>query len=276
MQLADVEEGLNLCRAAGWNQNAGEWELFLRNAPAGCLVSIGSEGQITGSVTTVRYQDHFAWISMLLVFPEFRNQGIGQQLLQGARELLSDVETVKLDATPAGRAVYLRNSFHDEFDIARFICPQWNAQPGLMVCEPVNAAVDLDTINAIDSSVFGAERLLVLDWLLKNAPDLAFLKRDENNMTAYCFGRRGFSYNHIGPVVAPTIGDAKDLVVAALGNCDNRPVIIDIPHPTSDRTGWLTSLGFLTLRNFTRMYNGPNNWPGRAAMQFAVAGPEFG
>src|SRR5262245_30623159 len=40
LTLDDVPAGLRLCRIAGWNQLAADWELFLRLSPGGCRAAV--------------------------------------------------------------------------------------------------------------------------------------------------------------------------------------------------------------------------------------------
>jgi len=40
MNMRDIPAGLSLCRAAGWNQLARDWELFLQLNSEGCFVAI--------------------------------------------------------------------------------------------------------------------------------------------------------------------------------------------------------------------------------------------
>src|SRR5690606_6327999 len=108
MVSGDIPAGLSLCRAAGWNQTAEDWNLFLKLSPKGCCVAVDDEGQVRGTVTTVRYEDHFSWIGMVLVDPSHQRRGIGIQLLREALHVLGDEGTIKLDATPAGRTVYVQ------------------------------------------------------------------------------------------------------------------------------------------------------------------------
>ena len=115
----DIPAGLNLCRLAGWNQLARDWELFLKIHSNGCRVGVDDDGNVVGTVTTIPYENHFAWIGMVLVDPSKRRQGIGTQLLREALQLTADHETIKLDATPAGREVYLKLGFVDEYRIIR-------------------------------------------------------------------------------------------------------------------------------------------------------------
>src|SRR5688572_9072579 len=119
MRPEDIPAGLSLCRSAGWNQLARDWELFLKISPEGCRVGVDESGKVRGTVTTVRYQHRFTWIGMVLVDSEMQRRGIGTQLLNEALQLARVTETVKLDATPAGREVYLKLNFVDEYPISR-------------------------------------------------------------------------------------------------------------------------------------------------------------
>ncbi len=82
-------------------------------------MAVDEEGKVAGTVATVRYEDHFSWIGMVLVDPARKRQGIGIQLLREALQILSGEETVKLDATPEGRQIYLQLDFVDEYPLTR-------------------------------------------------------------------------------------------------------------------------------------------------------------
>src|ERR1035437_1402272 len=118
MAPADVDAGLRLCRASGWNQLESDWRCFLDWNPRGCRAAVSDE-VVVGTVATLRLEERFSWISMLLVDPAMRGRGIGSTLLRDALRLLEDVETVRLDATPAGKVVYERYGFLDEYPLVR-------------------------------------------------------------------------------------------------------------------------------------------------------------
>jgi len=118
MKPDDIPEGLKLCRKAKWNQIEPDWQIFLQHSPKACLVATYKE-QIVGTVTTIRYEHSFSWIGMVLVDPDFQRQGIGMKLLQEALQILHSEETVKSDATPKGREVYLKLNFVDEYRLTR-------------------------------------------------------------------------------------------------------------------------------------------------------------
>ncbi|MDH5251662.1 MAG: GNAT family N-acetyltransferase, partial [Cyclobacteriaceae bacterium] len=175
MVQEDIPAGLALCRAAGWNQRAAEWELFLTLSPQDCRVAFDSEGNVVGTVTTVGYEDHFSWIGMLLVDPAQQRHGIGTQLLQESLNILREAETVKLDATPQGREVYLKLDFVDEYSLSRMkasrvaasILSEGQARP---IMES-----DFHRLLEFDREVFGADREAVLRWLWYEAAQYAFI-----------------------------------------------------------------------------------------------------
>ena len=52
MRVADIDAGLRLCRASGWNQVTRDWQQFLALAPHGARVA-ERDGRIVGTVATV-------------------------------------------------------------------------------------------------------------------------------------------------------------------------------------------------------------------------------
>lgn len=274
MTQADIPQGLTLCRSAGWNQVAEDWELFLELSNHGCRVAVDDDGAVKGTVSTVRYADRFSWIGMVLVDPNERRRGIGAQLLREALYLLSTDDTVKLDATPAGRAVYRQLDFVDEYAISRL--QKSGAITGVATSAKPLAGNDLEAISVFDEKVFGADRGFVLQHMLERAPHLAFIVKDRGDIAGYCFGRTGYQFAHIGPVIARDPDTAKELISAALQNCADTSIILDALHHTPSWLQWLSSIGFEEQRPLVRMFRGTNSHPGIPERQFAILGPELG
>lgn len=274
MKQNDVEAGLSLCRMIGWNQLARDWELFLRASPDDCRVAI-KDDKVVGTVTTIKYQKAFCWIGMVLVNPECQKQGIGKQLLKEALDILKSEETIKLDATPAGREVYLKLDFIDEYKISRMktIAAANGLEEGIALAVNEN---DLDVIAEFDKAVFGADRRFLLEWMWKGAPEYAFIIKDDDEVKGYCMGRAGFNFIDIGPIVAKDLNTAKQLASSALRNCIGKPVVIDGLKLHTEWIDWLHAIGFTEQRELIRMYKGKNNFPGIPQNQFSILGPEFG
>jgi len=276
METKDIPAGISLCRAAGWNQRSENWELFLKINKEGCRVALDEQGKVVGTVTTIRYEDHFTWIGMVLVDPARRREGIGMQLLKEAISIVGDQTTIKLDATPAGREVYLKLSFQDEYTLSRLLCSSVNAALLIRSSARLITSNDIPNLLQIDEVVFGAKRKEVIEFTAKGAPEYAIVMEDGKTIKGYCLGRHGHHYSQIGPVIADDCLTAKHLISAALLKCLDQPVIIDVPGHTPEWLEWLAHAGFIEQRKLIRMFLGTNAWPGKVEKQFAILGPELG
>ena len=261
MRIEDVGRGLELCRAAGWNQTERDWRYFVERTRAGCLAE-ELEGRVIGTSATLDYGDEFAWIAMVLVDPVCRGQGVGTRLLEGSIELLAGRKSIRLDATPAGERVYRPLGFKEEFALARFERPA-----GQMDAEPVAGprGGDWKWILEMDRGAFGAPREEILRWLAGGAPELAMATGD-----GYCFGRRGHRFDQIGPIVARSEESALRMLRAGLAKC-GREVVVDAPM---EHEPMLRSLGFRQQRPFLRMSLGTPP-PFATGLNFGITGPEF-
>ncbi|MCY3021404.1 MAG: GNAT family N-acetyltransferase [Planctomycetota bacterium] len=133
LQTADLRAAQRLRELAHWNQTDQDWLNLLAMEPQGCFAA-EVNGVAIGTATTTRFlpasgPGSFGWVGMVLVHPDFRGHGIGSTLLRRAIDYLRacGVETVKLDATPLGRPVYLKHGFLDECSLER-----WQGMAGPM------------------------------------------------------------------------------------------------------------------------------------------------
>jgi GNAT superfamily N-acetyltransferase len=275
MKAQDVAAGLRLCRASGWNQLEADWSLFLQLSPSGCRVA-EKNGQIIGTVATLRYQDRFSWLSMVLVDPQERRAGVGTRLLYEGFALLRDEVCIRLDATPQGRLLYIQHGFLDEYSISRLRTSAAGKQ-----IAPVTGKVrrmcerDLAAVIRHDGVIFGADREPVLRSLFARSPEYAWIAV-ASGIEGYCFGRPGFLYPQLGPIIADDESIAAELVSQCLAHSSGQRFGIDAPQHCASWLQWLTSNGFSEERSFVRMHRGQNRYPGRTEFVFGVVGPEFG
>lgn len=276
MTPADIAAGVELSRAARWNQTEREWELFLRLSPEGCRVAVMDE-RVVGTVATARYEDRFAWIGMVLVDPAERGQGIGARLMAEALDVLKDMPSIRLDATPAGHAVYQKLDFVDEYRLSRMetVVSGDGLALQLNPARPMTKD-DLPAVAVFDRQVFGADRRLALEWMFDGAPDYAWVIEERGQTVGYTFGRRGFNFEQLGPVVAHDHQIARRLVSACLNRQAGKRFILDASHCETGWRSWLESVGFREQRPFIRMFYRDNPYPGLPSKQFGILGPEFG
>lgn len=280
LRAEDIPFAMSLKEAAGWNQTSDDWKRFLAFRPEGCFLALW-DGRPAGTVTTIDYHRGFGWIGMLLVAPELRGRGIGTGLLEAAMESLRISETVKLDATPAGKRIYQPMGFRDEFLLERRVCPRASLPAALdPPAEPFEVRplleADLAAATAFDAEAFGRPREQVLAAWWRGAPRYALVCESGGRIRGFCLGRKGSRFEHLGPLVAETLAAARTLLFRALEITEGRPVLLDSPVRSAEWLHLLDGLGFSVQRPFTRMARGPNRFPGKADLQWAIAGPEVG
>lgn len=274
MTPADIPVGMRLKDAAGWNQTEEDWRRFLRANPEGCFVGEWN-GQVTGTVTTIIYEERFAWIGMVLVDPEFRGRGIGTALLVHALDYLDarKVPCVKLDATPQGKGLYQRLGFLPEYEIERHILERRTAAAR---SDQMGRMEDIGGVLEMDRDVFGADRSVVLSSVASAAPEFVITARVGHALSGYALGRRGSRADHLGPWVASSGAVSREILERFLDRSGRNLVFADVVKENPWAPGLLAEKGFKFSRPLTRMWRGENAYPGRPDLLCAILGPEFG
>jgi len=234
--LADLR---TLVASANWNQLDGDWLRLLQLAPTTCL-GIEQDGHIVASATAISYGRDLAWIGMVLTLPEWRGRGFASTLLRALFDRL-DVACIKLDATDAGRPVYEKFGFIEEYAVERWV--------GTLAAAPARQhPVDYD----LDRAAFGADRRALLETLGS--------------------GRVGRVANYAGPIVARTADEARERV---LGCGVAGRVFWDMPAINLQAASLARELGFEPARRLWRMRKGAP-LPERPELVYALAGFELG
>lgn len=264
---------LALSESARWNQNAADWRLMLEIGRGWGIAR--ADGTLVASTLVLPY-GIFAWISMVLVLPTERRRGHATRLLRIALDDLKRAGlTPILDATPAGRAVYVQEGFHDTWGFRRFELRRTLDAP-----EPANGvrplrAADWPRVLALDARAFGASRERLLRALAGRLPAAALVADAGTGLEGFLLGREGREACQLGPLVARSSGAARALLGAGLAAVP-APLYLDIVDREPGLVAWLESLGFAFQRPFTRMVHGAAQAPGEAGLVFCPAGPELG
>jgi GNAT superfamily N-acetyltransferase len=278
LESADIEQALRLSKAEGWNQTEKDWQLLIQNSENVCLAA-ETGGKIAGTATAINYENDVAWIGMVLVDPEYRGQGLSKTLLSALFEQLKTCRSVKLDATPAGQPVYRKFGFKEEYLIHRMtsdsVSQKSLSEESTSFAEPVHLR-DIPEIVDLDKQVFGANRKQLIEFLVENYTNNAWMIKRNGKITGFALGREGTRFFQIGPVLASTTADAKILIMKSLYQLEGRKTVIDVLEDKVELTDWLETLGFVKQRHFIRMYRNDNPYPGISGNHYSIAGPEFG
>ncbi len=271
---SDIPAGMRLKNLAGWNQTPADWGRLLCLSPVGCFAA--EEGlKVVGTVTAVAYEGRLAWIGMLLVDPEYRRRGLGTLLLKKAIEYLEGIQvpTIKLDTNLKARAVYETLGFVSEYEIERWVL---HREPIAVPVLSSTGVPDITRIIEADREIFGANRGDLLALLHADAPDFTLAVELEGEVLGYCLGRGGSRADHLGPWMAWDEPTAWELLDEFLRRSGRETVYVDCLKNNPMARELLRSRGFVIARSLTRMYRGPNTYPGRPELLCAVLGPEFG
>lgn len=264
---ADIPAALALSAEAGWNQDAADWALMIREGRAICLRN--AEGTPVSSALALPAGDRLGWISMVLVTQPWRRKGLATRLVEDCIGWLEAAGRFPvLDATPDGAKVYERMGFEGIAGITRWQsdAPRPGPVSGVRAAEPGDMAM----IHSLDEAVFGAARPRILADLAQRGP--AFVAASG---AGFALARPGRLALQVGPVSAPDDATAVTLLDAVLTTATG-PVFIDVFDAKSRLASALEARGFTIQRPFTRMIRGRAAPFGDADRAFAAAGPELG
>ena len=277
MKLSDMDSLMKLKDAEGWNQLEKDWALLINYPESVNLVAV-LDNRIVGTVTAINYANTVAWIGMMLVDREYRGRGISKLLLLDAIDKLKKCKSIKLDATPAGRPIYLKLGFIDEYTLYRMTNPsvsKISLRDNSVETEKMRPG-DIPKVAAFDKWVFGADRTELITLLYESCPELAWLIKENNRVAGFCLGRRGQNFTQIGPVYASSTKGVEALIRSAINQIIGQAVVVDIPAERSETKRWLEACGFISQRPFERMYLTSNPHPGNIESQYLISGPELG
>jgi GNAT superfamily N-acetyltransferase len=276
LELGDADE---LVREAGWNQVPADWQIFFELGRVYAVRNI--TGRVIATAAILFHGGHFAWISMVLVAKDYRRQGLATLLLRRCVSDLIDRGLVPVvDATPAGRTVYVRLGFQDSWAFQRYSAstPRQDdvapPKPNGIVIRPIRSD-DWQPLYRYDARAFGADRTALLTRLRGRLPKAEFGAWREGQIVGFVLGRNGRSAAQLGPLVAVDECIAQALVGLALRHI-NSPIYVDVSDSKSALKQWLQNHGFAPQRPFMRMVYGSATRFDDSVLTMAVAGPELG
>lgn len=268
---SDVDDAVALNAEAGWNQISDDWRFMLdQGEGAGVL----DGGDLIASSMLLPQGDRFAWIAMILVTAEWQRKGLASQLM---RRCIAGAEALNLiaglDATEAGRQVYMPLGFNDIYPLTR-----WQADgPKATLYGNVRPmlASDLEAVAERDVVISGAPRLGLLSHLHGRCPERAFVLERDGALQGFVLARNGRLATQIGPLSADNGATALALLQAALANQTGK-VFLDAADHHAGLADWLADAGFIKQRGYMRMLLGPNEPIDDPNQVYLIAGPELG
>lgn len=279
MKPEDIPAAMDIKEAENWNQTKEDWHFLLNQHPSACLVAEFRD-QVVGTITACTYKRQLAWIGMMLVDKKYRRMGIARLLMTTLIEKLAEYTSIKLDATPAGLGLYEKLGFVEEYQICRMTAHGIHPEKGVedqvnWDLLPITKGTLAEVIEK-DISICGLNRSQLFQFLLESQEDLCWMLKQQNQVKAYTFGRKGSNYDQIGPLLAETDAYAEVLLSKILSKQKDREYLVDVLIDKKNTLDFLSRWGFIPQRNFTRMYLSSNACEEMLGKQYLISGPELG
>lgn len=243
-----------------WPYRIEDWAFALRLGHGVVLES--ASGDVIGTAAWFPCGETFATIGMIIVSGEAQGRGYGAKLMDAVLEAAGS-RTFLLNSTPEGQALYLRRGFrpvntihqHQGIATAGFKTPAPEAVGSM-------TASDIETVLRLDAQANGIGRRPLLEALFEVGETLVLRRGD--GPAGYVVSRVWGRGHVLGPVVAPTLEDARILIGAALTRLEGRFVRIDTEAGTG-LSAWFDEIGLPKVSDALVMVRGtmPGTGPSR-------------
>jgi GNAT superfamily N-acetyltransferase len=272
MTTDDLAAATELSTAAGWNQTAEDWQMLMELQPHNCF-AIEADGRLVSTTTLLCYSQRLAWIGMVLTDANYRGHGFARRLLAAALDHTDSlgVESVKLDATGAGKPIYEQFGFRSEQPVERWSRTGSARSHTLKPPESSHISSLSPHLRALDLQGFGTDRSNILQALSQRST----VKLTSN---AFLFSRPGRTTHYLGPCTADDPADARKIisrVLSASAASGHSSWSWDLLPANKKAVELASELGFTRQRCLTRMVRG-KPLRGHDEMIFAIAGFELG
>jgi hypothetical protein len=234
MDREDLAEVLNWAAAEGWNPGLFDAQPFHAADPHGFFMA-EIDGLPAGCIAAAAYDDHYGYIGLYIVRPEFRGGCCGVALARTARDYLGQ-RTVGLDGVAAREKNYQRLGFDLAYRSIRYggIPKNPNGKTDSSVCELVPLRhLPFAEVLAYDRQLFPAWRPAFLEAWIQQMGSVTLGVVRNNCVAGYAVARLcRFGYK-IGPLFADQPAFAEAMLQALSETLPEASVSLDIPEPNA-------------------------------------------
>jgi len=249
MKTGHLDEAVLLSREVGWPHRREDWELVLSISEG--IVAL-QNGRVVATTMMTPFGSNAAAINMVIVEKSIQGRGLGRKLMDAALEK-AGARNARLVATKEGLPLYEKLGFVAIGEIAQH---QGKVRK---VEAPANVFWARDDeherISALDRLACGLDRSKLMSALRRTAQFAVIRERGE---VAAFAGLRPFGRGLvIGPVVAASVHQAKDLIEFMLSHHEGAFVRLDTEQ--SNGLGlWLAERGLDHVGGGVPMQRGPS------------------
>ena len=290
--MDDLSGIFRVLDTTGWGETEDDVRRVIRNPNNKYFVIYTPESEIIGIILAVKYKT-IGFIGHVVVLPEYRGMGLGEQLMIEANQYLerSGCKTIKLDAVDKARSLYERTGYIFELNSLRFkldlsseekIETYNEKRRTIKQLFPVHNIKedDLSQVFETDKEIFGSDRNQLLLLLFEEFPEFSFITRDtEDFLAGYSFGLFKNNTLIIRAGISDSLETTVNLIDAAIKTALERGVettSIGIVENSKWGIEALKKLGFEQVSFSLRMYRGEKTDKTINPAIFAIGDPAKG
>jgi GNAT superfamily N-acetyltransferase len=234
----DLPACVRLGSDRGWPEEPAKWAFLLR---VGTGFGLFDGDELVGTAIVTRFGDEHAAVSMVLVASSHGGRGLGRRIMEHALEFAA-TPVMSLHATSYGKPLYEKLGFRSVGLVTAHVGAFRGTSSG--TSRPL-AEADRAKVVAVDAEVFGADRSAVWEELFGFASQVRVA--DDGFVATWLNG----TVTMVGPVVAPSVGRAAELIGdVAVG----ATVRVDVGDPALG--AWLEARGVVPRATVDLMVRG--------------------
>jgi hypothetical protein len=236
----------------GWNPGIYDATCFYAADPKGFFVGLLDNEPIS-CISTVSYNQSFAFLGFYIVKPEYRYKGYGLKIWNTAMASLQK-KNIGLDGVVEQQANYQKSGFAFAYSNIRY---EGIAKPSAETFPEIVplSVVSFDDIVRYDADLFPAFRATFLQSWLKQPESLALAAVQNHRISGYSVIRKCRIGYKIGPLFADTYALAEKLFRSS---CNFVPagatIFLDIPEVNQTALQLVGSHGMKKVFGTARMY----------------------
>ena len=253
MSMADLRMVLAWAEVEGWNPGVADASAFHAADPEGFfLARIGADP--IAAISVVNHDPRNAFLGLYICREDMRGKGIGLATWTHGLEHAGK-RSVGLDGVPEQEANYAASGFVKTGSSLRHV-GRWEARTS----DAVRAfqTNDLTSLLKLDRAATGYARTSYMTaWFTPEARLRSTLVLvQDGEITGSATWRRCCEGTKIGPIFAPDLAGALDLIGAVATERPNGPLIVDVPEANAELCRALEGAGFEIPFATARMYRG--------------------
>jgi GNAT superfamily N-acetyltransferase len=268
----ELDFAFKLTELEEWGTSREELEDLLLFSPKGFFVS-DSNGTLEGIISTT-YYGTYGFIGNLIVLNEFRNQGIGSNLIKYAiKYLLSlGVKNIMLDAVPQMSSLYEKFNFKP-------VCRSLRLE-GDIDQKPVGHVKlmnqkDLSYVINLDQKYFRGNRSFLLKRRFSLHSDLCYVLNRQDKLKGFIMGIPKKDHILVGPwIIDPKETEPNLLLQCLINNADYKKVRIGMLENNQTALRMASEFNLNEYFFSIRMIYGKESTQTKGII--AIAGPDRG